>query len=136
MHKKYGTEVRIYFNFASLIKVAMPQPSMITGIERSCSPELTLQIFFFNFLFCIVGACMLAKSLQSCLTLCDPVNCSTPGSSVHGDSPDKNTKVGFHTLLQGIFPTEGSNPCLLCLLHWQANSLALAPPGKPLSIGL
>ena len=40
------------------------------------------------------------------------------------DSPDKNT------FLQGIFPTEGLNPCLLCLLHWQAGSLPLAPPVK------
>ena len=38
------------------------------------------------------------------------MNCSPPGSSVHGDSPRKNTGVGFHVLLQGIFPTQGSNP--------------------------
>ena len=46
---------------------------------------------------------------QSCPTLCDPVDCSPPGSSVHGDSPGKNTGVGCHFLLQGIFPTQGSN---------------------------
>ena len=40
---------------------------------------------------------------------------------------------GCHFLLQGIFPTQGSNPCLLCLLHRQANSLPLAPPRKELS---
>ena len=40
---------------------------------------------------------------------------------------------GYHFLFQGIFPTQGSNPCLLCLLHWQAGSLPLAPPGKPIS---
>ena len=39
---------------------------------------------------------------------------------------------GLHTLLQGIFPIQGLNPHLLCLLHWQANSLPLVPPGKPL----
>ena len=38
--------------------------------------------------------------------------------------------MGFHALLQGIFPTQGSNPRLLCLLHWQGGSLPLAPPGK------
>ena len=43
----------------------------------------------------------------------------------------KNTAVGCHFLLQGIFPTQGSNPCVLSLLHWQAGSLPLAPPGKP-----
>ena len=42
------------------------------------------------------------------------MDCSPPGSSVHGDSPGKNTGVGCHALLQGIFPTQGSN---LGLLH-------------------
>ena len=37
---------------------------------------------------------------QSCLTLCDPMDCSLPDSSVHGDSPGKNTAVGCHALLQ------------------------------------
>ena len=48
----------------------------------------------------------------SCPTLCDPMDCNLPGSSVHGDSPDKNTRVHCHALLQGIFPTHGSNPGL------------------------
>ena len=46
-------------------------------------------------------------------------------------SSDKNTGVGCCALLQGIFPTLGWNRCLLCLLHWQAGSLPLAPPGRP-----
>ena len=61
---------------------------------------------------------------QSHLTLCDPVDCSLPGSSVHGDSLGKNTGVGCHALLHGIFPTQGSNPglphcmwILYCLSH-------------------
>ena len=49
---------------------------------------------------------------QSSLTLCDPMDCSLPRSSVHGDSPGKNPGVGCHALLQGIFPTQGSNPGL------------------------
>ena len=69
--------------------------------------------------------------LQSCLTLCDPMDCSLPGSSVHGDSPGKNTGVGCHALLQGTPLTQGSNPSLLYLLYWQTGSLPLAPPGKP-----
>ena len=43
----------------------------------------------------------------------------------------KNTGVGCHALLQGIFPIQGLNLALLHLLHWQASSLPLAPPGKP-----
>ena len=54
-----------------------------------------------------------------CLTLWNPVDCSPPGSSVHGDSPGKNTRVGCHTLLCEIFPNQGSNPHLLWLLHCQ-----------------
>ena len=50
---------------------------------------------------------------QSRQTLCDPMDCSLPGSSVHGDSPGKNTGVGCHALLQGISPTQGWNPGLL-----------------------
>ena len=50
---------------------------------------------------------------QSCPTLCDTMDCSPPGSSVHGDSPGKNTGMGCHALLQRIFPTQGPNPGLL-----------------------
>ena len=61
---------------------------------------------------------------QSCPTLCNPMDCSRPGSSVHGDSLGKNTGVGRHSLLQGIFPKQGSNlgplhcrQILYCLSH-------------------
>ena len=47
-----------------------------------------------------------------CDLICDPMDCSLLGSSVHGDSPGKNTGVGCHVLLQGIFPTQGLNPDL------------------------
>ena len=47
------------------------------------------------------------------------------------DFSGKNTGVGFCFLLQGIFPTQGWNLNLLCLLHWQVGSLPLAPSGKP-----
>ena len=48
------------------------------------------------------------------------------------DSAVKNTKVGGHALLQGIFVSQGWNPRLFCLLHWQADSLPLAPPVNPI----
>ena len=47
------------------------------------------------------------------------------------DSPGKNTGVGCHAPLPGIFPKQGSIPHLLHLLHWQVGSLRLVPPGKP-----
>ena len=80
----------------------------------------------------LTAPCVQAKLLQLCLSLCDPMDCSPPGSSVHEDSPGKNTGVGFRVLLQRIFLTQGLNPRLLCLLHWQADSLPLAPAGKPI----
>ena len=72
-----------------------------------------------------------AKLLQLCLTLCNPMDCSPWGSSVPGYSPGKNTVVGCHALLQGIFLILGLSPHLLCLLHRQVGSLPLVPPGKP-----
>ena len=65
-------------------------------------------------------ACLCAQSLQSCPTLCEHVDGSPPGSSVHGDSPGKNPGVGCRVLLQGIFLTQGSKLRLLHLLHCNA----------------
>ena len=115
--------------------------------------------------------------VQSRHTLCNPMDCSPPGSSLYGifqirilgwiaipfsrgssqsesevaqscptmqphglqptrllypwDIPGKSTGVGCHFFLQGIFPSQGSDPSLLCLLHWQAHSFTTEPPGKP-----
>ena len=52
---------------------------------------------------------MLCLVAQSCLTLCNRIDCSLPGFSVHGDSPGKNTRVSCHAFFQGIFPTQGLN---------------------------
>ena len=71
-----------------------------------------------------------AKSLQSCATLYNPMDC-TVRFLCPWDSPGKITGVGCHFLLQRIFPTQGLNPRLLCLLQWQVSSLPLVPPGKP-----
>ena len=92
---------------------------------------------------------------QLCLTLCDLMDCSLPGSSVLADSPGKNTGVGCHALLQGIFPTQGSNPglphcrwvlyclnhhvCILILSHFSRVRLFAVPwttvHQAPLSMG-
>ena len=75
------------------------------------------------------NGCVCARLLLSCPTLCDPMDCSPPGSSVRGFFLGKNTGVGCHSLLQGILPTQGSNLSLLHLLHWRAGPWPLAPPG-------
>ena len=54
---------------------------------------------------------------QSCLTLCNPIDCSSPGSSVHGISQTRILEKGCHFLLQGIFLTQRLNPHLLHLLY-------------------
>ena len=54
-----------------------------------------------------------AQLLQVCPTLYDTVDYTPPGSCAHGNSPVKNTGVGFHALLQVIFPTQGLAPGLL-----------------------
>ena len=69
---------------------------------------------------------------QLCLTLCNPIGYSPPGSLVHGNSPGKNTGVACHALLQGIFPTQGSNPRLLHC-RW---ILLSEPLGKPKNTGV
>ena len=60
--------------------------------------------------------CVCAKSLQSHLTLCDPMDCSPPSFSVRGIFQARTLK--WVTMPSSrIFPTQGSNPHLLCLLH-------------------
>ena len=54
---------------------------------------------------------MRVKSLQSCLTLCSSMDCSFPGSSVHGDSPGKNSGRGHP--LPGDLPAQGIEPVSL-----------------------
>ena len=89
----------------------------------------------------LIGCAVLCLVAQSCSTFCNPMNCSPPGSSVHGDSPDKNTGVSCHALLQGIFPTQKSIPglphcrrILYCLSH-QGSPIILKWVAYPFSRG-
>ena len=69
------------------------------------------------------------KVTQSCPTLCDPMDYSLPGSSVHGILQAKqNTGVGSRSLLQRIFPTQGLNPGLL---HCRQILFLLSHQGTP-----
>ena len=69
--------------------------------------------------------CLVAQSYTA---LCNPMDCSLPASSVLEDSPGKHTGVGCHALLQGIFPTQGSNPGLL---HCRQILYLLSHQGSP-----
>ena len=74
-----------------------------------------------------------ASVTQSCLTLCNPVDCSPPGSSVHGILKARILESGAISL-QGIFPTQGSNLHLLCLLHCRQILYLLSNRGAHLSL--
>ena len=99
----------VFFSFSLFVSCSLPLCLMTFFSAKFISLSPSLPCIYDRFLLygCV---CLIA---QSCLTLCDPMDCSPPGSSVHGDSPGKNTGVGCHALLQGIFLTQGLNPGLL-----------------------
>ena len=86
-------------------------------------PSLLRSLWKFSRISSWQNCCLLCMCTQSHSTLYNPMDSSLPGFSVPANSPGKNTEVGCHFLLQGIFLSQGSNPCLLHLLHWQADSL-------------
>ena len=86
-------------------------------------------------LYCVaVWSTTIVESLSHVRLFCDPMDCSPPGSSVHGilqpRVPEEFSSQGCHFLLQGILPTQGSNPWLL---PRQADSLPLSHLGRPVS---
>ena len=79
--------------------------------------------FLKNYIF--LRVCSVAQ-----LYLCGPKDCSLCQAPLPMEFSRQEFWSGCHFLLQGIFLTQGLNPPLLCLLHWQADALPLAPPGK------
>ena len=75
---------------------------------------------------------MPAKSSQLCPTLCDPMECRPPGSSVHGILQARILEWVAMPSSRGS-SNRGIELSLSCLLHWQAGSLPPAPPGKPIT---
>ena len=77
-------------------------------------------------MYVYMHCCLVTKS---CPTLCNPMD--QPSRRLcPWDFPGKNTRVCCHFLLQGIFPTQGSNSCLSRFLHWQEDSLPLSHQGS------
>jgi len=76
-------------------------------IYVSIHTHTCIYTYIYTYIYAVL--CLVA---QSCLTLCDPMDCSQSVSSVRGDFPSKNTGVGCHALLQEISPTQGLNPGL------------------------
>ena len=74
--------------------------------------------------------CVRAQSLQLYLTLCDPMDCSLPGSSVYETLQARILEgVAMPSSRGSSRPRDGT--LVSCFLRWQAGSLPLAPPGKP-----
>ena len=116
-----GTHLRGFVELRSLIHWFL-QPPMFASLESL----VLLPSVGFN-----EASAVLCLVALSCLTLRNPMDCSPPSSSVHGDSSGKNTGVGCHSLLQGISP--GIKPRSSTL---QADSLQSEPPGKHKNIGV
>ena len=97
------------FSYTFIFPCPFPTLSLIPFLfSRALSPTWWLQFHQPN-----LNLLLWALLPQSCLTLCDLMDCTPPGSSVREVSPGKNTGVGCHAVLQGIFPIQGSNPHLL-----------------------
>ena len=98
-------------------KPIMGKPGFVRDLLKDAAPKLHVRpgyepLSFLHFVSILASKCC---TMVSCSVLSDslqPHDCSLPGSSDHGDSPSKNTGVGCHALLQGIIPTQGSNPGL------------------------
>ena len=79
-----------------------------------------------------VCVCVCMRSVtESYLTFGNTMDCSPPGSSVHGNFPGRNTGVGCYFLLQGTLPNPGIEPVSLESPALASRFFATAPPGKP-----
>ena len=134
-----------------LLKVGISTCTLFYNLPTSCSWTSSLCLSLRKILLadtCALTSCSLpTQSVQlpcdsfpdphlcGCVraqlhpTLCDPMDCSLPGSSVMRFFRQEHWS-GCHALLQGIFPTQGSNLCLLRLQHWEAGSFTPASHGS------
>ena len=101
----------------------------IQALGQGCSqvpPYLLISKIVFSL---INGPCMCSVA-QSCPTLCNPMDCSRPGSSVHGILQTRILEwVAISSSRGSSRPRYQTH--ISCLLHWQASSLPLRLPGKP-----
>ena len=141
-YEKYNVFIKISF-FLEQFKVhdrieGQYWDVLCTTCPHICIAYLIMNITHQRNMFVLVAEPTLTHHawVLSCFSgvrlLYDPMDCSLPNTSVHGDYLGKNNGVSCHALLQGIFPTKRSNLGLLRFLRWQADSLLLTTSWKPL----
>ena len=105
----FSFSVIILRSIFAVLSVSNLLSLLLSSIPLYWCITICLSLHLLMGIWVVFCACLVA---QSCLTLWDPMDCNLPGSSAHGDFPGKNTGVGCHALIQGIFLAQGSNPGL------------------------
>ena len=116
-----GQEAEVHYPFLFYTPKASAPPG---GCSTTAPNTYTIILFFFPFLHTHAHP-------HSLPTLCDLMDCSLPGYSFHGISQACILEWIVISFLQEVFPTQGTNPGLLGLLHWQEDSLPLSYLGNP-----
>ena len=115
-------------------KIAIVYFKLFWGADNSCSlgqSHTDCPLSVGGEAHSILSGCVYLVG-QLCLTLCGPMDYSLPRLLCPWNFPGKNTEASCHFLLQGLFLTQRLNLHLLSLLHWQADSLPLGSPRKPI----
>ena len=105
-----GTHLLSKYTFWFPASLPLLQLFFLLWEELFLNHTLLGKFFFYLLLFCKEHVCMCPQSLQSCLTLCDLMDCSPPGSSVHGDSPARIIEcIAISTARGSSQPKDGTH---------------------------
>ena len=104
-------------------------PKLLEGTVHALSSRYVPLAVLLNWVDSVTD--VLAQPLQLCPTLCGPMDCSLPGSSVLGILQARILEWVAMSSSRRSYPTQGLNPGLLGLLRLQASFLPLVPPEKP-----
>ena len=116
-------------SFSSTVSHLVSLLQSVTLLAYSLDASPCMPAVVLNYCTCQgVCACVHARSLHSCPTLCNSMDYNLPGSSVLGILQGYGN--GLPCPPPGDLPNPGIKRTSLCLLHWQAGSLPLAPPGR------
>ena len=118
MYTSLGKNQKHQFSFSQITSLAKSPCAKSSNEALDCI-LIARNLPHFDVSYHKLLSLSLSRVPQSCPTLCDPMGCPL------WNFPGKTTEVSCHFLLQGIFPTQGSNPCHFHLPLWQADSLPL-----------